>query len=106
LYSSNQSVSHWFNLADFSIPTPFTFGDLGRNVLFGPGQIVLDMGVLKNTHINERFNVQFRAEAFNLPNHPSFSNPAANISVPSTAGVISSTSVDPRTLQFALKLLF
>ena len=106
LYPSNQSISQWFNLSNFAIPAPFTFGSLGRNVLFGPGQRVLDIGVLKNTHINERLNIQFRAEAFNLPNHPVFSNPATNISVPSTAGKISSTAVDNRTLQFALKLLF
>jgi hypothetical protein len=105
LYPASQSISKWFNTADFTAPTPFTFGTLGRNVLFGPGQRILDIGVIKDTRINERFQVQFRAEAFNLPNHPIFSNPAANISVASTAGVIGSTAVDSRSLQFALKLL-
>jgi hypothetical protein len=106
LYPATQSIAKWFNTGDFAAPAPFTFGTLGRNVLFGPGQRILDMGVIKDTRINERFKIQFRAEAFNLPNHPIFSNPAANISVPSTAGVIGSTAVDNRSLQFALRLLF
>ncbi|MGH9470281.1 MAG: carboxypeptidase regulatory-like domain-containing protein [Terriglobia bacterium] len=106
LYPASRSIAQWFNTSDFAPPVPFTFGGLGRNVLFGPGQVVLDAGVLKDTKINERFTLQFRAEAFNLPNHPNFSNPAANVSVASTAGRISSTSVDNRTLQFALRLLF
>jgi hypothetical protein len=49
--------------------------------------------------------VQFRAEFFNLPNHPNFGNPAANISVPSTVGRIFGAG-DPRQIQFGLKVLF
>jgi len=106
VYPSQQSISQWFNPAAFATPTPFTFGNSARNMLFGPGQKLLDMSILKTTKIGERIATEFRAEFFNMPNHPSFSNPASNISVPATVGRITSTSVDPRAIQFGLKLLF
>lgn len=105
-YPATQSLSQWFNPAAFSTPAAFTFGNSGRNVLIGPGLINVDFSVLKETKIGERFTTQFRAEAFNLPNSASFSNPSTNISVPSTVGRISSTSIANRVMQFGLKLLF
>ena len=105
-YPTNQSIAGWFNPASFAIPQVYTFGNSARNMLWGPGQVIVDMSVLKDIAIYERIKLQFRAEAFNLPNHPSFSNPAANISVPTTVGKITSTSVASRAIQFGLKLLF
>ncbi|MEX2261812.1 MAG: TonB-dependent receptor [Bryobacteraceae bacterium] len=105
-YPSNRGIEGWFNPAAFATPAPFTFGDSARNMLYGPGQIIIDLSVLKDTAITERVTAQFRAEFFNFPNHPSFGNPAANISVPATVGKIRGTTVDPRAVQFGLKLLF
>ncbi len=105
-YPSNQSIAGWFNPSAFAIPTTYTYGNSARNMLWGPGQVIVDMSVLKDIQIVERFKLQFRAEAFNMPNHPSFSNPAANISVPTTVGKITGTSVPSRAIQFGLKLLF
>jgi outer membrane receptor protein involved in Fe transport len=51
------------------------FGDEGRDSLFGPGFLQFDFAVYKNTQINERVSAQFRAEVYNLPNHPNFCNP-------------------------------
>jgi hypothetical protein len=104
--ASNRSIVQWFNPAAFAVPAPFTFGNSARGILFGPGQTIIDLSVLKNTKITERVTLQFRAEAFNLPNTPSFGLPASNISVPSTVGRISSTTVPARSIQFGLKLLF
>jgi hypothetical protein len=87
------------------VPAPFTYGNSARNLLFGPGDIVFDVSVLKDTKIKEAVTVQFRAEFFNLPNHTNFLNPAANISVPSTVGRIFGAG-DPRQIQFGLKVLF
>lgn len=106
LYPSDKTINQWFNVSAFATPTPFTFGNSARNILFGPGQKVFDVSLLKTTKIGERFNLQFRAEAFNLPNHPSFGNPASNISTASTVGKITSTTVAARTVQFGLKLMF
>jgi hypothetical protein len=105
-YPSNQSIAGWFNPAAFTTPQVFTYGNSARNMLWGPGQVIIDLSVLKDIPVGERFKLQFRAEAFNMPNHPSFSNPAANISVPTTVGRITGTSVASRAIQFGLKLLF
>jgi hypothetical protein len=106
VYPPNQSITQWFNPAAFAVPAPFTFGNSARNMLFGPGQMIIDMSVLKDFRFGENHFLQFRAEAFNMPNHPSFGVPAANISVPASVGRITSTSVPARSVQFGLKLVF
>ena len=85
----------------FAVPAPFTYGNSARNLLFGPGDIVIDVSVLKNTTIRERVTVQFRAEFFNMPNHPNFPGPAANISVPATSAETSGgrSPADPIRLE-------
>lgn len=105
-YGSNQSITNWFNPAAFAVPATYTYGNSARNMLFGPGQVLIDMSVLRDIAIKERAKLQFRAEAFNMPNHPSFSNPAANISNTAAVGRITTTSVPARAIQFGLKLLF
>ena len=55
---------------------------------------------------SERHTLQFRAEFFNALNHPQFNNPGAAVSTPTTFGVITGTSVNPRLIQFALKYAF
>jgi hypothetical protein len=121
---ANQSVHQWYNPACFTASAYGTIGNLGRNVLVGPGYVDTDLGILKSTRINERFNLQFRAELFNLFNHPNFSFPSTTVisagsintnyqATPSaTAGQITSlvgsgglTNVARQT-QFSLKLLF
>ncbi len=85
------------------------YGNLGRNVLIGPGQLNFDAAVIKKTTVgglNERAYLEFRSEFFNLANHPQFSNPAANAGSAATYGVISTASVSPRIIQFALRYAF
>ena len=65
----------------------------------------MDLSAIKNVQLHERLTAQFRAEAFNVINHPNFANPAANISN-ANFGQISSTSLDNRDIQFALKILW
>ncbi len=74
--------------------------------LMGPGQHNWDMSLIKNTKITERLNTQFRAEFYNIWNHPQFSPPATISALPRRFGDITSSSVPPRVIQFALKLLF
>jgi hypothetical protein len=90
------------------------YGDSGSGIILGPGQFNWDMSGLKTTRITERQMVQFRAEFFNAFNHPQFTNPNAGqgaiFSLPDRAsgsfGQITSTSVNPRVIQFALKYIF
>jgi len=105
LSRSDRSITRWFDASAFAVPAPFTYGNSARNLLFGPGDIVFDVSLLKDTKIKEALTLQFRAEFFNLPNHANFGNPAANISVPSTVGRITGAG-DPRQIQFGLKLIF
>ena len=91
----------------------FHFGNLGRNVLTGPGFINTDFAVLKNTKLSERLHLQLRAEIFDIFNHPSFGQPGPIAQVGSSSfGVISNTrfptgdSGSSRQIQFAVKLIF
>jgi len=102
---SDPGIQRWFNPTAFAVPAPFTYGNSARNLLFSPGFFNWDTALFKNTQLTEKLRLEFRAEFFNILNHPNFGVPASNISVPATVGRISSAS-DPRDIQFALRLLF
>jgi hypothetical protein len=85
---------------------PRVQGWVTRNVGRGPGTAQVDFSAIKNIRIGERFNTQFRAEAYNIINRGIFSNPNANINTPATLGKVSSTSADNRSIQLAIKVLF
>ena len=110
-----KTVSAWFNTAAFAPAAAGTFGNAGRNIIIGPRTNALDFSVVKSTRINERANLQFRTEFFNILNHPNFALP--NVTVNSAAfGTIASTpdvaagnplgDGGPRLIQLALKLVF
>jgi hypothetical protein len=101
---SNPAPERWFNTAAFVFPPPGTFGNAGRNILDGPGFQNVNASLMKDTTLTERLNLQFRAEVFNLFNHPNFNLPDNFLGSP-TFGRISSAR-DPRHIQFGLKLLF
>ncbi len=101
---SNPATSQWFNTAAFAFPAPGTFGNAGRNILDGPGSQNVNASLVKNTYLREGVNLQFRAEAFNLFNHPNFNLPDNFLGSP-TFGRITSAR-EPRHIQFGLKLLF
>jgi hypothetical protein len=108
--SSQSRINQWFNTSCFSLPAAYTFGNESRTdpILRGPGIANYDFAVSKRTAITERFNIEFRAEAFNLFNRVQFGQPnltyttAAN----STFGVISSQLNQPRLMQMALRLRY
>ncbi|HET9531070.1 MAG TPA: TonB-dependent receptor, partial [Blastocatellia bacterium] len=88
--------------------TATAFGNSGVGILFGPHQNNSDIAVIKRTPvkwIGEGGNIEFRTEFFNAFNHTQFANPSTNASS-ATFGVISATSVNPRIIQFALKVNF
>jgi hypothetical protein len=103
----------WFNKSAFSttpaIGNGTGFGDAGYGEVLGPGQFNWDMALVKNTKVGglrEDASLQFRAEFFNTFNHPQFNTPVSVDVSKSTFGQITSTSVNPRLVQFALKYSF
>jgi Carboxypeptidase regulatory-like domain/TonB-dependent Receptor Plug Domain len=81
------------------------FGNSGVGAIMGPGQFNWDFSIIKNTKVTEGTSVQFRAEFYNLWNHPQFNPPVDDAST-AFFGKIFSSSVPPRILQFALKYTF
>jgi hypothetical protein len=85
------------------------WGNAGRSILRGPGQMNFDVGLRKAFVVgglHEDGKVEFRAEAFNVFNHAQFANPASAFTNKASFGVISDTVVAPRIIQFALKYQF
>jgi len=98
--------SLWFNPAAFVVAPTGQFGNAGKGIIQGPNLIDFDAAVMRTFRLSDRFNLQFRAETFNLANHPNFADPNNFIDIPSVAGSITSTTTTSRQFQFALKVLF
>jgi hypothetical protein len=118
----------WLNPNCYSLQAPGTLGNAGRNTLIGPGLMDVDFAVLKDTRvpkISEAFRIQFRAEFFNLFNHPQLGQPNISLFTQGAAGACTITglgcgSLSPtsgqitslggntaaRQIQFGLKFLF
>jgi hypothetical protein len=133
VYPSSKTRAEWFNPAAFAAPgcynsdtsgsctsttvynsssptTYATYGNSGYDTLRGPAFQDWDMSLQKNVRFNEKYNVQLRADSFNVFNHPNFAPPNSAISNPSNVGQITSVSstpnYEPRTVEFAAKLSF
>jgi hypothetical protein len=101
------TITQWFNPAAFAaVPTGVIRpGNEGRGTIVGPAYFRWDASLFKNFKLSERFNLQFRAESFNVLNHVNFSNPASTSLTSSVFNQIT-TARDPRNMQMALKLQF
>ncbi len=114
--TAGRSRSNWINVAAFSEPAPGTFGDVRRNSLYGPGINVFNLSAGKSFSVpfREGIKVEFRADAQNVFNHPSFGTPsgtnfggAADVGLPySGTTPLTSVTVNGRDLQLALKVTF
>ncbi len=110
--------TQWFNPACFAIQPVGTFGNLGRTTYNGPSLVDFDFAVMKNTSIrkiSEAFNVQFRAEVFNIFNHTNLGIPGLGAFTqgtngganPNTSfGVFTGTTTTSRQIQLGLKIVF
>jgi hypothetical protein len=103
------NVDRWF---DTSVFTPSSsFGNLGRNVVIGPGFNNTDFSIMKDTKVSEKMRVQFRVELFDLFNHPNFGQPGNVVGSPNFGRITSTRfptgeSGSSRQVQFAIKLIF
>src|SRR5205814_10240783 len=104
------SAGQWLNPAAFAMPANFELGNAARNLGYGPNQALINMSLFKTFKLTENYNLQFRAESFNVANHPIFGNPNVNNPGFGNANFGKITMVAgtyaPRQIQFALKLLF
>ncbi len=91
--------------AAFADPAQYTYGNSGRNILLADRLIQLDMSLLKDFPFTETKRLEFRAEAFNIGNHPVFNAPSGVVDIAS-GGQVSSTLNSNRILELALKFYF
>ena len=110
------TVQQWFNTSAFALNAPLTFGNAGRNIVTGPGYRDFDFSLIKNTQLGDKVKAQFRAEFFNIVNHPAFAIPSNILAAPNFGTLFQTPdaaqnnvglgSGGPRLIQFALKLSF
>lgn len=111
--TSGQSIDNWINIAAFSAPVKGTWGNAGPNIVRGPNLFQIDTSLAKDTRITERMGLVFRADVFNVFNHPELGPPNLNFSAPATFGRITSLlNTSPigtggsRSIQLAVRLTF
>lgn len=105
-----KTSAKWFDTTCFSQPAVFTYGNVGRNTVVGPGLDNFDATLQKQFPVREAINLQFRLDLFDLFNHPNFNAPVGSgrtfsAATNSTFGSITSAQ-DPREMQFSLRLAF
>jgi hypothetical protein len=99
-----EMVAQYFDTSKFVPNAIGTFGNSPKNMLRGPRYFNTDVALLKVTNVTQRVGVQFRAEFFNLFNNVNFNAPNSNVSSAQFGRITS--ALDPRIIQFGLKLLF
>lgn len=95
----------WFNPAAFATPAAFTFGDVGRNTIYGPGMQKLDLALYREFAVTEKMRFQFRAEFFNALNHTNLGTPNRFVNTPQF-GTITEAATPGREVQLGLRLSF
>ena len=103
------SVDRWFNMSAIT-PGP-SLGNLGRNVVTGPGFNNIDFSIIKNIKAGERIRVEFRVELFDLLNHANFGQPGNVVGSPGFGRITNTRmptgeSGSSRQAQFGIKLTF
>lgn len=102
---SNATPSEWFNKAAFAVPAPYTFGNLGRNALRADAFTNLDLSLFRMFPFTETKQLEFRFEAFNVTNTPTWGVPDQTLGDPTFGQVLNTRSI-ARELQIALKFYF
>jgi hypothetical protein len=103
----NRSLNKWFNTAVYSKNQPGTYGNAGRDSLVGPGSTRVDLALFRSfpfQAFEKPQSIQFRIEAFNALNHPTFNNPNATLNSANFGKILGAS--DPRIMQIALKYIF
>jgi hypothetical protein len=103
---SDQNINHWLDINAFQRAARGTWGNCGIGVARAPGYKNIDAVLAKRFSAGGERAFEFRAEAFNLTNTPSFGPPARDINAPNTFGTITSTVSTTRTVELVVKFFF
>jgi hypothetical protein len=99
------TADKWFNPAAFAAPPAFTYGNVGRNSVYGPGMQTLDLALARAFRLGEKANFQFRAEAFNSLNKTNLGTPNRFVNTPQF-GTITMAMTPGREIQLSARLSF
>ena len=117
----NRSIQKWFGTTAAAVECPIgtdngtcayqrpslgTFGNASIATERAPGTFNVDLSLFKSFRVTENHHIDFRAEFFNLPNSTMFGVPGRDLSVPTSFGLITGQSNNPRNVQFGLKYMF
>lgn len=102
---NTHTAASWFNPAAFATPAAFTFGNVGRNTVYGPGRQTLDLALQRNFTIREGIKFQIRVEAFNALNHVNLGTPNRFVNTPQF-GTITEATTPGREIQIGARLSF
>jgi len=103
--SGTRTADSWFNPAAFATPAAFTFGNVGRNTVYGPGLQTLDLALQREFSVTEKVKFQFRAEFFNALNRVNLGTPNRFVNTPQF-GTITEAATPGREIQFGARLSF
>ena len=102
----SKNVNEWFNTSAFALPPLYTFGNAGRNTLQAQRWINLDSSVIRSFPIWHEKKFEFRAEAFNIFNHPIFGPPNSDVSSNTFGAINNNQANNSRQLQVSGKIVF
>jgi hypothetical protein len=103
--ANSRTAARWFNPAAFATPAAFTFGNVGRNTVYGPGRQTLDLALQREFAMTETIKLQVRAEAFNALNHTNLGTPNRFVNTPQF-GTITEAATPGREIQLGVRLSF
>ncbi len=103
--AGTHTTARWFNPAAFATPAAYTFGDAGRNSIYGPGYQDVDLALTRAFDLSESTQFQFRTEFFNALNHSNYSMPNNFVNTPQF-GTITTAANPGREIQFGARLVF
>ncbi|HET6178445.1 MAG TPA: carboxypeptidase-like regulatory domain-containing protein [Candidatus Sulfotelmatobacter sp.] len=103
--AGTRNANAWFNTAAFAAPPAYTFGDVGRNSVYGPGLQTLDWAIVRDFSLTERARFQFRGEFFNALNHTNLGTPDRFVNTPQF-GTITEATTPGREIQLSARLSF
>ena len=99
------TANQWFNPAAFATPAAYTFGDVGRNSVYGPSLRTLDLAIVRSFSLSERAAFEFRGEAFNALNMVNLGTPNRFVNTPQF-GTITMPMTPGREIQLSARLSF